>query len=339
MTERDPDYIDNPSSVNQAHIDAILAKGSEPTIQFSKAGQDKGLLRAVNALAAHYGDRLHVRFYGHYSDVFDAAILAHLPDVQWLSVDRLTDIRNEGAIGEMPKLKKLSFGVFRFADDAFLKSLPLARLSELAVWENERGTLDLEPLARAPAIERLIVSGHTKGIAAIASLPRLAQLELWRVPRTQRLDVLQQAPVLRELKLVLGGRSSFDEFSHPGIEALTASYVKGLSSIGSLNRFPGLRTLDISQQGLLRTIDLRGVSLEKLVTMDCKSLEEITGLTLQQQLRELRIARTAVPLDPLLQQPWPPSLSVVGLYNKSQRWNAQARTTLDARGYTEYARR
>jgi hypothetical protein len=336
MHPKEP-LIDNPVAVSRHQIDAILDRGWIPTIQFSKPGQQTSLLRSVNELAAHYGERLHIRFYGHYSDIFDAAILADLPDVRWLSVDRLMEIRNARCIGEAPKLKKLSFGVYRFADDGFLNSLPLERLTELAVWETDRQTLDLAPLARARAVERLTISGHKKGIAVIASLPELTQLELWRMPRNQDLAFLGQAPSLRELRLLLGGRTSFEEFSHPGLEALTIEYVQGLSTIGPLERFPQLRLLEVRHQGLLRTIDLAGVSLEKLVIMDCKNLEVISDLTAQGQLRELRIARTKIPLDPLLRQVWPPSLSVVGLYNRSQRWNVQARAILDARGYSEYA--
>ena len=335
MSSQGP-LIDNPTAVSRADVDAILARGQLPTIQFSQPARE-GLLRSVNDLAADYGERLHIRFYGHYSDVFDAAVLALLPDVQWLSVDKLSHIRNERCLAELAKLKKLSFGVHRFSDSGFLDILPLEGLTELAIWESERNSLDLAPLARARLLERLTVSSHRKGLAVIASLPALRDLELWRMPRSQDLAFAGEAPSLRTLKLLLGGRASFDELKQPTLEALTIAYVSGLSSFGAMERFPRLRVLDVQHQGQLRTIDLDGVSLEKLVVMDCKNLETISGLATQDRLREFRIARTKVPLDPLLQQSWPPSLSVLGLYNRSRTWNEQARAALDARGYREYA--
>jgi hypothetical protein len=330
--------INNPTSVSRREIDAILARGWRPTIQFVEAGAPPRLLRDVNDLARHYGDRLEVRFYGLYGEVFDAAILAHLPDVQHLSVDCLTHIRNARRIGELARLKKLSFGVFRDEDAAILEAFPLEQLTELTLGDNLRKNLDLAPLARARNLTDLRVEGHTRGLPVIAGLPHLTRLFLNGIAKRQDLAFLSAAPALRELSLILGGRPSLDEFSHPGLTDLSVIRVQGLATLGDLARFPSLQSLVVEDQIRLASLDLAGASLERLVLMNCKTLASVPGLDAQLRLRELRVARTALDLDALLARDWPATMRVLGLYSGSAKWNAAARAALDARGYKEFER-
>jgi hypothetical protein len=328
--------INNPTAVSRREIDAILARGWRPTIQFVDSTASAGLLREVNQLAQHYGDRLEVRFYGHYTEAFDARVLEYLPDVQWLSVDTLTHIRNERRIGDLTKLRKLSFGVFRYDDPTVLDAFPLEQLTELRVGDTHRQNLDLGPLARATQLLDLSISGHTRNIESIAQLPRLESLNLWSTPKRQDLAFLSAAPALTSLRLPLGGRHAIDEFTHPGLAALRIDRVQGLETLGPLARFPCLRSLHVEDQLRLSVLDLTGASLERLVVMNCKTLSSLPGLDAQTRLREFRAARTKLDLDGLLQHAWPPTMQVVGLYSGSAKWNARARAALDAQGYREF---
>ncbi|HEY0651263.1 hypothetical protein [Phenylobacterium sp.] len=330
--------INNPTSVTRREVDAILARGWKPTIQFAQSGAPSRLLRDVNDLARHYGDRLEVRFYGHYGEVFDAAVLAHLPDVQHLSVDCLTHIRNARKIGDLAKLKKLSFGVFRDEDTAILEAFPLEQLTELFVSDNLRRNLDLTPLARARNLMELRVAGHMRGLPVVAGLPHLARLSLNAIAKRQDLTFLCDAPALRELSLILGGRPSLDEFRHPGLTDLSIIRVQGLVTLGDLSRFPCLKSLVIEDQIRLASLDLAGTALERLVLMNCKTLTSVPGLHAQERLREFRVARTDLDLDALLARDWPATMRILGLYSGSAKWNAAARAALDARGYKEVER-
>ena len=79
--------LENISTIEAAEIEAILARGDRPIIQFSTPGYSPELLRQIDRLCATFGPRLEVRFYGHFGTVFDAACLALLPNVASLAID------------------------------------------------------------------------------------------------------------------------------------------------------------------------------------------------------------------------------------------------------------
>jgi hypothetical protein len=329
--------ITNPREVSADHVRAILDRGARPTIQFSGPGATPGLLASINRLCIEFGDRLEVRFYGYYESPFDARVLEYLPDVRWLSVDCLTSISDEEHLARLPKLTKLAFGVFRYDEPEFLGRLPLEQLIELWVNETERRNLNLVHLSRCERLRTLSIGGHTKGIDAIASLPCLEQLHLNSIPKRQSLDFVGRCAPLRSLDLLLGGRPSLDDCSHPDLEKLTVIRVRGLESLGTLRRFPKLRSLHVEDQLQLRAIELDRAPLEELTIGNCKNLERISGLDGMTALRHLRVYRTKLGLDTLVEREWPPSMDILALYGSSERWNALARARLDQRGYREFS--
>ncbi len=331
--------ITDPSKVDRGALKAIMDEGQTPTIQFSKLGYSPELLRKVNDVCGEFGDSLEVRFYGHYGDQFDAGVLTHIPNASWLSVDCLTEIVNERQIAKLPSLKRLSFGVYRFDDPAFLEQLDIGKLDELALVENAKRNLDLSPLRNAKSLETLFLNGFTKNIEALAGLPKLAHLTLSAIPKTQSLRFVGAIPGLRSLALILGGRQSIDEIVHPHLEELSVVRVRALDGLGDLGRFPNLRDLTVEDQLQLHSLDVSGPSLRKLVLMNCKNLEEIRGLEHLYDLIEFRTARTKLDLEYLLERQWPPSLKVLGLYSGRQKWNDATRATLTARGFGEFASR
>lgn len=328
--------INNPKAVASAEIKAILARGWRPTIQFSSPPSSRDLLRTVNSLCTEYGDRLEVRFYGHYGTAFDTSVLDAIPDVQWLSVDCLDEIREPHRIAELPKLRKLCFGVYRFDDADFLQSLPLERLEWLTLSGTAKTGFDLGPLTRCAQLSELLLNEHTRNIEALADLPRLERLSLGSMPKKQGLRFLSGLHSLRSCTLILGGRPNIADFAHEGLEELSVLRVRGFEDLGSLGRFPSLRTLQIEDQLQLRALDLAGAPLESLIVMNCKNLERLHRLDDLTALREIRIGRTKLDLDELVGFGWPASMDIVALYSGSNRWNAAARAVLDQRGYREF---
>ncbi len=328
--------ITDPKAVKSADVQAILDAGWSPTVQFSKPGYSRELLRNVNRLCAEFGPTLEVRFYGHYGSGFNAKALTELPDVQWLSIDCLERISNEDELARLGELRRLSFGVHEFDRPSVLNSLEFKKLRELSLSSNKRTNFDLGFIARFSQLTELFVQGHTKNIVAISTLPRLKTLRLSGMPKKQELSFVNSIESLRSLTLLLGGRSTIDEIKHPTLEELEVNWVRSLETLGNMGRFPNLRRLRIEDQLQLRVLPLEGLQLRELSAFNCKNLDTITGLDEQEALEEFRIGRTKLVLDALVAHKWPASMKIVAIYSGSEKWNKTAREMLDQRGYGEF---
>lgn len=327
--------ITDPQSIDRHRIEAILDSGRDPTIQFSAPGYDPALLQQVNALCAEFGERIEVRFYGHGSGEFDGDTLAHLPDICWLSVDCLGRITNPLRIAGLGRLKRLSFGVYDFDRPGFLAEIGVERLTRLSLGETHKRNFDLAPLAGCTVMETLYIEGHHRGGATIADLPLLRTLTLRAFPNRENLAFLSDAPALKHLTLVLGGRTSIEEFTHGSLEALAILRVRGLAELGGIARFSGLRRLQVEDQIQLKSIDLTGAGIERLWLYNCKTLGALPGLDTLTSLQEFRASLTALDLDALLHRDWPASLQALALFSGSQKWNDAARAEAERRGYAD----
>ena len=329
--------INDPQTVDREHLDEVLSRGVNPTIQFSKPGYSRSLLQDINKLCADYGDQLEVRFYGHYSDDFDASVVRHLPDAQWLSIDSLQRVTNEAEISRAPNLRKLSFGVYEFDNPAFLTTLKLAQLTRLVLSDNKKKNFDLSPLAQCIELEELYVNGHTKNIHELSQLPNLRRLSLGSIAKRQTLEFLNGIPNLEKLTLILGGRENINELAHTRLRELEVLRVRGINDLGDLSRFPQLRRLLVEDQLQLQTITFSELDLEEVLINNCKNLTHLDGLLGLQKLRSFRTSRTGLDLDSLLVASWPKTMETVALYSGSQKWNERARGILDQQGYKEYS--
>jgi hypothetical protein len=328
--------ITDPVTIEIDRIRTISESGCTPTIQFSKPGYTPELLQAVNRISAEFEDEIEVRFYGHYGGNFDASTLAELPDPRWVSIDCLTAITNEQQIAKLPLLNRLSFGVYRFDKPKFLETINLSQLKRLSLGETAKRNFDLGPLRRSLKLHTLWLEGHTNNVEVLFSLPALEKLTLRAFPKHKNLQFLSGAVGLRSLELILGGRSSFDEFSHAALEELSVIRVRGLETLGSLNRFPRLQRLQIEDQLQIQSIDLAGASLRKVLLLNCKGLTGVDGIESLSDLSELRVSRTKLDLELLAHRAWPPSLKILALYSGSRKWNDATRAMLDKRGYREF---
>ena len=331
--------ITDPKRISREHLEEFLGRGVSPTIQFSKPGYSRRLLKTVNKYCAEYGDKLEVRFFGHCSDAFDASVLKHLPDVQWLSVDCLLRINSEDTIAWLPKLRKLSFGVYHFDSPGFLATLNLSQITRLALTENSKKNFDLSPLAHCDELDEFFLNGHRKNIASISHLPKLRKLSLGSIAKRQTLEFVNEMPNLEKLTIILGGRENFDEVKHPSLSELEVLRVRAINTLGDLSRFPGLRRLLVEDQLQLRSISFDGAGLEEISIHNCKNLERLIGLLELKHLRAFRTSRTKLNLDSLLDANWPESLQTVAIYAGSEKWNERARQILDEKGYTEYSQK
>ena len=319
-------------------IEAQLAAGKNATAQWNAPPEDPEVLREVNRLCRAHGARFEVRFYGWYGrkGLFDAALLEHLPEVRRLSVDCLRGIENVEALGRLPHLDNLHFGVYEIADGAFLSALPLEQLSRISLVENRKRNFDLAPLARCQSAEQVFIQGHTRNISVLSGLPHVHKLGLSGMPRKQSLDFVNAMSSLRNLMVILGSRESIDELAHPTLEKLDIIWVRQLATLGDLARFPALREFIVEDQLRLKRIDLTGPPIERLRITNCKSLVELVGIELLDRLEWLHIAQTRLDLEPLRDRAWPGTTRAVGLFSGSIKWNDAARDALAARGIAQF---
>jgi hypothetical protein len=328
--------ITDPGAVSERDIQAIIDQGLSPTVQFSKPCYDRSLLDAVNSLCKVFGSSLEVRFFGHYQHDFDAAVLSAIPSVRWLSVDCLTRILNEDWLHKLPLLERLSFGVFEFDRPDFFDGFQLGQITKLSIAETKSRKLDLGALEKCTSLTELFVRGHTRNIEALSNVPALRKLRLCGMPKQRDLSFVGDIPRLESLVLLLGGRPSFNELRSPTLKELEVIRVRGLETLGPLDRFPNLHRLQIEDQLQLHSFSVAGTQLRELSVHNCKNLQSVFDLGSLLDFEHLRVSRTQLDLEMLRDCNWPPSMKFVALYSSSEKWNEQTRSILECRGYKEF---
>lgn len=294
--------IENPASLGQTEIVSIFESGAEFVIlQFSKsAAYNEQVLGKVNALCEHFGSRLNVRFYGHYGSDFDCQTLRHIPSVRSLHIDCLMKVLHLDCIDELAWLEEFVFGVFEADAPFLLKSKALTRLRSLTLTPTRKNNIDLAPLESYAQLEELFISGHTRHIDSIATLPRLQKLFLRQIGKKAPLSFIKSIAPLKALTYILGGRLNMNDLAHDGLERLEIVRVLGLAEI-NLALFPQLERLTVEDQLRLNELDIRpSRKLQRLSIMNCKNLTSIVGIDSADSLKSLRIGRTAIELNEVL---------------------------------------
>ena len=334
MTER----INNPQSIKKEEIEAIIADGKSPVIQFSASGYSLSLLKKIDNLCKIFGQELEVRFYGHYGGAFDAKVLCHLPNVKNLSVDCLQRIENHEEIGKLQDLKSLSFEVYYFEDKEVLSKLNLKSLHRLVIGENHKKNIDLLYLSQCELLEELYVVGHTKNINVLAALPKLKKLSLGSIGKKQNLLFVNKIDALESLMLILGGRESFEEVNNSNLKKIEIIRVRGLEELGDLSRFPKLSYLQIEEQIKIRELDFSNplLNLTDFKILTCKSLSRLNGMSQLKNLSHLRIYATDIEINDMLSQALPKSLTVFAFYTGKVKKDREIREILDSKGFSEF---
>jgi hypothetical protein len=326
----------DPSSIDDALIDQMIADGQAPIIQFRQKCYTAQMLAQIEGLCQKHGSQIEVRFFGHNFDYFDANTLDAIPSVQNLSVDCMDGILNEGAFSRLQNLRKLSVGIYKFDRPDFLNIVDLTKLEQFSISENAKRNFDLVPLANAQKIRRLYIQGHSKNIEVLTKLSDLKILTLGSLAKQQSLDFVFDIAELKELELLLGGREDISDLRHDSLEILQILRVKGVNDLGSFVRFPKLRHLRVEDQIQLSDIDLTDSNMKRLSIANCKNLSSVNGLLDQSELEELWISKTAIDLEPLRGNQWPASLKTLGLFSEKTKWNKETQALLEGRGFKTY---
>lgn len=235
----------------------------------------------IQQACAALGERLEVRFFDHFEQVFDASLLDSLSEIRRLSIDCLWDIRNADAIGRMTKITRLRFGPHRLTDAKILGALGLHRLTEFTLATTPTPTIDLSALADAQALHTLRLLGHGKNTEAIGELKTLTELAIQPSAKFS-LDCLGQLQALTVLKFVLGSITSIGAVGAlPALRDLSFREVRNLEDLGDLERFPSLRRLQVSDQPRLTELHVgpRNAALEHIYLYSLPRLRALRGLS------------------------------------------------------------
>jgi len=334
MTER----LNNPERITKKEIDAIISKRRNPIIQFSHDLYSPSLLSEIDGLCEFYGEELEVRFYGHYKKAFNVEVLRYLPSVANLSLDCLQYIENHEELGRLDNLKSLSFGVYHFDDKEFLSRLNLKPLRRIVIGENQKKNFDLSYLSACQNLEELFIVGHTKNIDVLASLSKIKKLSLSSIGKKQKIQFVNKMAALDSLKLILGGRESFEEVDNPNLTKIEIIRVRGLEKLGDLGRFSKLAYLHIQDQIKIQEISINRPldHLTDLKIITCKGLKRLNGIQNLRNISSFRIYNTEIEVNDILSSELPKSLKVFAFYTGKAKKDKEIRDILDKRDFSEF---
>lgn len=142
----DPSILDGPTASELGLIDERLKTRKSLLVQFGGAEKYSNvLLEKLDAYCKKYGKRLEIRFYGHYSQMFDFNVLKKIPNVVSLNIDisPSAKYKNIYALSELEHLMKLGFGFYGLKETDIYQSENFTRLSELRLFETKTKAVDL----------------------------------------------------------------------------------------------------------------------------------------------------------------------------------------------------
>lgn len=326
--------INNPTVINKEDIETSLNNGNHVIVQFSENVYDDTLLSDLNDLCTRNDENLGVRFYGHYSSIFDCDVLQKIPDVKGLYLDCLQDVKNIHNLKTLRHILMLSLGIYNFNETEILKNSNLYGLNTLII-SGEKKAINLEYLRDYHSLTALIVGGKMKNIEKVGSVSNLEFLSLNSISKSS-VSFVNELKKLKTLKFILGGRENLSEIDENEIENLEIIRVRGLSDISDISKFKKLHDLLIEDQARLLTIEFQSKleNLESVKILNCKNLSNLQGLENLPALKELRIYKTNIDFDTFLKQERPQSLKSLDFYTTKSKLDKEIKESLLSLGYS-----
>lgn len=323
----------DPATIDIAKVEAeALGSGSAPRIQFANPkAYTPAILEQLNQCCERFGARIVVRFFGHYKTEFDVEVLRQLPAVRSLWLD-LHQVKNLEFIGKLEHLEELIFGVFEGDYRDILREPGIQRVRRLVLVDNRRNNVDLAPLASFPNLTELILNGHARNIEVLGGISTIEKLWLNQMKKTVRFQWIRTMAGLRDLQILLGGRTEIDEVAHDKLERLRVDRIRGLDHV-HLAAFPALARFHMEDQLQVPGLDLAPVqkSLERMTIWNCKNFVQLHGLEAMERLQFLWVGKTKV--DPEATVPLlPKCLREATLAGYGKTRDAKIKSLIEARG-------
>lgn len=321
--------------LDENFIDKELKAGGEVIVQFSDETYNDKVLAHLNELCSRYDKKFSIRFFGHYFSAFDFNSLLKIRNVKSLYVDCLTKATNIEAIEQLQYLEKLSLGVFELKETEILNCPTLKKLTELIITETRTKAFNLEYLKDYKDLKFLIIGGHNKNIEAVGELSSLEYLSFNSVKKTP-VHFVNKLKKLKTLKFILGGRENIHEIEENEVENLEIVWVRGFNDLSKISNFRKLKTLLVEDNIQLSSIhfDKELPQLEDLKILNCKTLNSLTGLENLTSLKQLRIYKTNLDFDKLINQSLPKNLKIFAFYTSKQKVDKEIKQVLEKKGYS-----
>lgn len=243
----------------------------------------------VRQMLTKWGEKLTIRFYDHFGEVFDGNCVHIFPETQSLHLGGLSEVENLDAAFTLPHLKRLCLACYWLKDRKLLTHLNFDQLTELVIDQTDTKALDLAPLAQAHKLKRLYLASHHKNIDELSAL---SSLEKFTLSAKTGLDLsfINGMTNLRTLNFNLGGTRSIADIALPKLEDIAFSMTRNLSELGDMQRFPKLRRLFMQDQQQIESAQFGAgnSALEHLWFYNCGKLTNISGLDQCGNLKSLR---------------------------------------------------
>lgn len=329
--------IDNPKKIDLRLIESQIKNGDRVIVQFSDTIYSDRMLAKLDKLCSKYDKNFSIRFYGHYSKVFDCKVVRKIPNVKSLDIDCIIKAENVEYISKLENLERLSLGIYELKETEILDSENFNNLTELIIGETKTKAFNLEYLTKLKRLKFLIISGHTKNINSVSELTELEYLGLNSISKV-KLGFINSLKKLRTLNFVLGGRENLDEIEENNIEKLQIIRVRGLNSLKNISKFNSLKTLLIEDQIKMEQLDFDkpNPNLTDFKLINCSTFKKLTGVYNLKSLKHLRIYKTAINFDSFIKQPFPESLKILAFYTTKSKIDKIIRVKLDELNYTEH---
>lgn len=329
--------ITNPSTIDYRLIQNQLESGYHVIVQFSDTVYSDKILSRLNKLCDKYDKSFSIRFFGHYSKVFDLKVVSKIPNVKSLYIDCIIKAENVEYISVLDNLERLSLGIYELKDTEILKSLNFRNLTELIIGETKTKSFNLGYLKEFKKLKFLIISGHTKNINSVSGLTELKHLGLNSISKV-KLGFVNSLTKLKSLHIILGGRENLDEIVENNIEELQIVRVRGFNSLKNISKFTSLKSLLIEDQIKLEQLDFDkpNDNLTDFRLINCKTFKNLSGVSNLSSLRRLRVYKTSIDFDEFIKMSFPKSLKMLAFYTDKSKEDKIIRERLDELNYIEY---
>lgn len=325
--------IQNPKELDRQLIEQQIKSGWDVIVQFSDKFYTDELLNEINNLCKHYDSHFGVRFYGH---TFDCKNLERIPDVKYLSLDCMLEVKNLEIVTKLMYIERFGLGIFEMKETEILGAENLHKIKYLMLTDTRTKAFNLEHLRNYHNLTTLMVCGHTKNIDAIGELHKLNQLNLNSISKVP-LHFINKLKELKTLKIILGGRSNIEEIEKNDIENLEIVWVRGFNNLSNISNFGRLKTLQIEDNIQLNELhfDHHLEDLEDFKLLNCKTFTTLSGIEKLKKLSHLRIYKTAIDFENFVKLPRPDSLKILAFYTSKAKIDKIIKERLKSMGYTD----
>jgi len=229
------------------------------------------------------------RAYGYYAGNCDFQFLENLPDVQNLSLGRISESTNIEAISELNRIDSLSIEINDLTCFEFLNShSSTIRYLNLGKTKSKKPSLSV--LERFNSLETLSIRGHRKSLETITQLPELNNLSLCGI-KVESLSFLSEIPKLNECSLDLITCEDFYTMGALDIKYLAVSEIRKMEDLGFLECLQKLQFLKLSYLKNVTHFPKLSSSdcIRRIIISDMKSLRDVSELFYCSALEELAL--------------------------------------------------